>query len=106
MSENPGPGAYNSIELGNANYYSVSKYRNHTNGKISPIGGMAPAGRISLGKTIDVGPGSYSINVEDINRDGRYKLSNHESSRSRVFDKEKRASLVNKHMLNTPAPGS
>lgn len=106
MRQNPGPGAYNSIDLGNSNYYATSKFRNYTNHKIKPVSGMAPAGRISLGKTIDVGPASYTTNVEDINRDGRYKLSQHESSKSRVFDKEKRAQLIDKHMLGTPGPGS
>ena len=92
--------------MGSSNYYANSKFRNFTNHKIKPPSGMAPAGRISLGKTIDVGPASYSTDVEDINRNGRYKLSNHENSKSRVFDKEKRAQLLNKHMVSTPAPGS
>jgi sRNA-binding regulator protein Hfq len=43
--------------------------------------------------------------VEDINSKGRYNLSNHENSKTRIFDRSPRQQLVYKHMLDTPAPG-
>lgn len=61
--------------------------------------------QIGKRSTIEVGPGSYTINVEDLNTRGRYNLSNHENSKSRIFDKSPREQLVNKHMVGTPAPG-
>lgn len=80
----------------------TSKFRNDTNHKI------APGTRLTsfIGKAPnDVGPGSYTINVEDLNPQGKYLLSNHESSKSRQFSKSTRQGLVYKHMLNTPGPG-
>lgn len=83
-------------------YYATSKFRNYTNHKISPGSRLASIAKKS---TIDVGPGSYTINVEDLNPRGRYNLSNHESSRTRIFDKSPRPQLLYKHMVSTPAPG-
>ncbi len=68
-------------------YYATSKHRNYTNNKISAGSRLAEIARRS---TIDVGPGSYTINVEDLNGKGRYNLSNHESSKARVFDRSPR----------------
>jgi len=55
-------------------YYASSKFRNYTNHKIAPGSRLASIGKRS---TIDVGPGSYTINVEDLNPKGRYNLSIH-----------------------------
>ena len=52
-----------------------------------------------------MGPGSYSINLEEISKDGKYALSKNEGSKARVFDKSPRPSLLYKHMVGTPAPG-
>lgn len=41
-------------------YYATSKFRNYTNNKISPGSRLAEIARRS---TIDIGPGSYTINV-------------------------------------------
>lgn len=68
-------------------YYASSKFRNYTNHKITPGSRLASIGRQS---TIDVGPGTYTINVEDLNPKGRYNLSIHENSKTRIFDKAKR----------------
>lgn len=83
-------------------YYATSKFRNHTNGKISPGSRLAEIARRS---TIDVGPGSYTINVEDLNPKGRYNLSNHENARARLFDRAPRNELVAKHLRELPGPG-
>lgn len=83
-------------------YYATSKFRNYTNHKITPGSRLAEIARRS---TIDVGPASYRNDVEDINSKGRYNLSNHENSKTRIFDRSPRQQLVYKHMLDTPAPG-
>jgi hypothetical protein len=83
-------------------YYATSKFRNHTNGKISPGSRLAEIARRS---TIEVGPGSYTINVEDLNSKGRYNLSNHENARTRIFDRAPRSDLVAKHLKELPGPG-
>lgn len=88
--------------MGSSLYYLNSKFRNDTNGKISPGSRLAQIARRS---TIDVGPGSYTINVEDLNTQGRYKLSNHESSRARIFDRAPKMDLVPKHAKGLPGPG-
>lgn len=41
-------------------YYATSKFRNYTNHKITPGSRLASIAKKS---TIDVGPGSYTINV-------------------------------------------
>lgn len=38
--------------------------------------------------------------------DGRYPLAKDKSSKSRVFSKSPRESIVAKHLLGTPGPGS
>lgn len=83
-------------------YYATSKFRNYTNGKIAPGSRLAEIARRS---TIDVGPGSYTINVEDLNPKGRYNLSNHENARTRIFDRAPRNDLVSKHLKDLPGPG-
>lgn len=83
-------------------YYATSKFRNYTNHKIAPGSRLSEIARRS---TIEVGPGSYSTQVEDLNTKGRYNLSNHENSKARVFDRSPRQELVYKHMIHTPAPG-
>ena len=71
--KNPGPGAYGAQEMGKVNYYMTSKFKNDTNHKISNSARGSFLGR----QAHDVGPGSYTINVEDLNPQGRYHLSNH-----------------------------
>ena len=83
-------------------YYATSKFRNYTNTKISPGSRLAEIGRKS---TLDVSPASYNTNVEELNGKGRYNLSIHENSKTRIFDKAPRNQLVLKHMLETPGPG-
>ena len=87
--------------MGKNNYYMTSKFRNDTNHKISSGTKGSFLGR----SPHEVGPGSYTINVEDLNPQGKYHLSNHESSRSRVFSKGERQSLNYPHMLKNPGPG-
>ena len=69
--------------MGKVNYYMTSKFKNDTNHKISSSSKGSFLGR----QPHDVGPGSYTINVEDLNPQGRYHLSNHESSKTRAFSK-------------------
>ena len=83
-------------------YYATSKFRNYTNAKIAPGSRLAEIARRS---TIEVGPGSYKLDVEDLNDKGRYNLSNHESSKARVFDRAPRHELVSKYLKNVPGPG-
>jgi hypothetical protein len=54
---------------------------------------------------MEVGPGSYTINVEDLNPRGRYNLSNHENSKTRLFDRSPRPQMAYPHMAKTPGPG-
>lgn len=67
----------------------------------------------SLNKTINVGPGQctkkkYLDNVDqaDMKPNGRYVLSNNRTTDSQVFPKSARESIVYKHLLSTPGPGS
>lgn len=83
-------------------YYATSKFKNTTHFKISPGSRLSEIARRS---TIEVSPASYATNVEDINPTGKYNLSNHESSKTRVFGRAAREGLVYKHMLSTPTPG-
>jgi hypothetical protein len=83
-------------------YYATSKFRNYTNHKINPGSRLASIGRAS---TMEVGPGSYTINVEDLNPRGRYNLSNHENSKTRLFDRSPRPQMAYPHMAKTPGPG-
>ena len=73
QNENPGPGTYDFQQIGAKNYYATSKFRNYTNHKISPGSRLANIGR----RSTEIGPGSYSVQVEDLNPQGRYNLSNH-----------------------------
>jgi hypothetical protein len=66
-----------------------------------------------MNKTIDIGPGqcNYIIKVDnptqsDLKPHGRYVLSNDKGSQSKVFSKSPRESIVYKHLLATPGPGS
>lgn len=66
-----------------------------------------------MNKTIDIGPGQCSIfrNLDnptqsDLKPNGRYVLSNDKGSQSKVFSKSPRESIVYKHLLATPGPGS
>lgn len=100
--KNPGPGAYQHEEIGSNMYYATSKFKNTTHFKIAPGSRLSEIARRS---TIDVSPASYTTNVEDLNGKGRYHLSNHENSKTRIFDRAPRQGLVYKHMLSTPTPG-
>ena len=83
-------------------YYATSKHKNTTHYKINPGSRLSEIARRS---TIDVSPASYATNTEDINPDGRYHLSNHSGSKTRVFDRAPRQGLVMKHMISNPTPG-
>lgn len=102
MKKNPGPGAYKAEEMGKNMYYATSQHKNQTHYKINPGSRLSEIARRS---TIDVGPSSYTIDLEDINKAGKYPLSKNPSSKARVFDRSPRQGLVYKHMVNTPAPG-
>lgn len=47
-----------------------------------------------------------NVNQRDIKADGKYALANDKSSKSRVFSKSPRESIVYKHLLSNPGPGS
>jgi len=101
--QNPGPGTYESEEMGKGMYYATSKYKNQTHYKLHPGSRLSEIARRS---TIDVSPASYNTSVlEDINLTGRYPLAKNENSKVRSFDKSPRPALLHKHMVNTPAPG-
>ena len=88
--------------MGKNRYYATSKYKNQTHYKINPGSRLSEIARRS---TIDVGPTSYTTNVEDINKAGRYSLSKNTNSKARIFDKSNRPGLYYHHMAKTPAPG-
>ena len=102
LMKNPGPGAYQAEEMGKNMYYATSKFKNNTNHKISPGSRLSQIARRS---TIDVSPASYETNPDELSKDGKYHLANHENSKARVFDKSARPQLVYRHMVNTPSPG-
>lgn len=83
-------------------YYATSKFKNTTHFKINPGSRLSEIARRS---TIEVSPASYATNTDDINREGKYNLSNHQSSKTRIFNRAPREGLVYKHMLSTPTPG-
>ena len=88
--------------MGKNIYYATSKHKNNTHFKINPGSRLSEIARRS---TVDVSPASYATNVEDINKDGKYKLAKHENSKARIFDRSPRPGLLYHHMVSNPAPG-
>lgn len=67
----------------------------------------------NLSKTIELGPGQCmnywyldNVNQVDMKPNGRYVLSNNRTTDSQIFPKSARESIVYKHLLSTPGPGS
>lgn len=98
--KNPGPGAYKLEGIGTSNYYITSKYRNFTNGRMSQGPRLNPI----TSKRPSIGPGNYK-EVDSINKEGRYSISQHANSSSCAFSRSERKGLAIKHQALVPGPG-